>query len=471
MKPLLSVIFVLAMLAPLGAHILGIDYALSENRVRISRPTFEMKRILDESYYAQLDAYFNDCFALRGALILAKNWLDYYLFNTSPSKRVHIGRENWLYYRPALNSHTRNPNTRKRDIEDLVLRLHVLDALCTSGGKRFVFTVAPNKSTIYPEHVGFHFKDGEPDTGPYEVLLENLTRQPISNFVRLDALLNEAKNGGQIYDRTDTHWNFAGSLLASTAILEAIYGKDATSLLPTYTFGREVQVGDLTGKIMGLPVKENVLTLSELDYGFVVTGRPLEEGSPLGGIRFAAPDSPRDEKCLLYRDSFAWALIPFIKGAFSRLDMLRWPGGIPSTAGIESYDDIDIIMLEIIERNLRDVQIDLQAVIALFQDRVPGLRRGPLSGTDGTRLVQGSSADAIRILVARTADSSNAAFHLRLSSAGTKGNRARELFSGIVIGSAYLPVPFTDEVSVEIDEKGAISPIILEVIEIRKGAI
>jgi len=472
MKPLLSVIFVLAMLAPLGAHILGIDYALSENRNPVARPTFEAKRVLDVSYYSQADDYFNDCFKLRGALIFAKNWLDFHLFRTSPSSKVHVGRDNWLFFRSSLISYTRDRESRQRDIEDFTLRLHILDALCASAGKRFVFTVAPNKCTIYPERVGFHFQDTPPETGPYAVLLDNLDKFPLSNFVRLDALLTDARHETQVYDRTDTHWNYAGSVLASAALLDAIYGKESASLLPSYAFGSESQVRDLAGKIMGLPVSEDVLTLTRLEHGHTVIRTPLPGAcSRSESIRYTAEASPQGEKCLMYHDSFAVALEPFIKGAFSRLDLLQWPGGIPSTAGIESYDDIDIIMLEIVERNLRDVQIDLQAVIALFQDRVPGLRRGLLSGTDGTRLVQGSSADAIRILVARTADSSDAAFHLRLSSSGTKGNRARELFSGIVIGSAYLPVPFTDEVSVEIDEKGAISPIILEMIEIRKGTI
>jgi hypothetical protein len=105
----------------------------------------------------------------------------------------------------------------------------------------------------------------------------------------------------------------------------------------------------------------------------------------------------------MYRDSFSWSLAPFMKGAFSQLDMLHWTEGVPSRGGLDATLDYDVVMLEVVERNLRDLRIDLYAFLVAFEASRDNLPRETLENVHGLR-VPGSSRAEIVMVVCRQGD-------------------------------------------------------------------
>ena len=104
-------------------------------------------------YLAQLKDYAEDHFFLRQSMISAWSELNVGLLRTSISDSVILGRDSWLYYEGTLNDYTGTNLLSDREITSAARNLALVKEYAGSQGARFLFTVAPNKNSLYPEHM------------------------------------------------------------------------------------------------------------------------------------------------------------------------------------------------------------------------------------------------------------------------------------------------------------------------------
>ncbi|MBW2390992.1 MAG: hypothetical protein JRG89_21525, partial [Deltaproteobacteria bacterium] len=232
-------------------------------------------------------------------------------------------------------------------------------------GIAFVLVLVPNKHQIYPEFM----PDGLPRIGVEEQhaqLAGYLAEHSTVQVVDLMPSLLEAKRSQRVYHRTDTHWNDLGAYLAYRKILEAV-----ALALPQYAEVLrpvEVELERYTDKGIGLTsmiglsdvYREEVLQLVQLDPQSQILmdmkkpykvlereQRPLAHGVPGAAL-------PR---AVVFRDSFANALIPFLSENFRRV-LYVW------TRDVEA---------RFVEREKPDIVI--QQVAGRLLDRTPiGIR-------------------------------------------------------------------------------------------------
>jgi hypothetical protein len=475
MKSFLSILFLVLILGPIGGRLVGFEYTLVESRARHTMPDFSMARLLDSRFYEDFDRYFNDNFSLRGAMIYLKNRIDYSVFRTSPTKDVHVGREGWVFYRPSLNEYNRHPHRRRSEVEKVFLHILGLEKLVLASGRQFVCTVAPNKCSIYPEYVGYAFRRPNGRPGSYDVFLDLNEKHPLGHFVRLDTLLKEASASRLVYDRTDSHWNYDGAAIASRAMLNAVFPGSPDERMPEYSLGEITAVRDLTGRLMNLPIKEDVIVLNECRYPYNVKQETVDAGprrTPL--IRFKSSAPEPGPRCLFYRDSFAGRMVPFLKGAFRNALLLPWVDGVPSRGGAERIREYDLVMLEIVERNLRDVTIRLGPFLMALEedldpskrtevpvDRLPAVESDPQSQSRSFRVsaIKGSGENAFRILcLHRGIDVPG---HVLITSSDNAGSKLSEVKVAVGPGEPILavPLPFAEVVHVEILSSGEAPPL------------
>ena len=137
---------------------------LEEKRQLAKRPGFPEEVDAVIAFPRQFEAYFNDHFQLREVLIRSHNRLKIKLLKKLPQKDVLLGRDGWFFY-------TRNNllqdflGLEPLSTEALHDRQRLLEAKrdwLASQGIPYLFVVAPNKQTIYPEKMpeGYiRFKD------------------------------------------------------------------------------------------------------------------------------------------------------------------------------------------------------------------------------------------------------------------------------------------------------------------------
>jgi hypothetical protein len=345
MRKIFSLIFVFLLLTPAVVWLIDLDLDLQMDRIGLKPPRFNGHALFDNEYYLSFDQYFNDSFSLRSPFILAKRWLDYRIFHMTDIEEIHVGKDGWIYSRQSIEDYRREACNRRQDIERLALELHAIEKMIEAAGRRFIFIVAPSKSTIYPEYVGFVPKSTTCNRSQYGLLLEAIGVHPIKSFVRLEQILQDSKLGHPLlYDKTSTQWNDLGARVAAEAIQAKIVQDDRPKQTLDYKRRNTNDTGDLARRLMGF-----------------LTG---VDDAPVS--HFTSLEASEFYSAIVYGDDFIQNLIPYMTQLFSQLEVIQ-TDSIPSRQYGEDLNASDFILLERAESDLSSIHIEIDNIFSTFE--------------------------------------------------------------------------------------------------------
>jgi len=277
-----------------------------------------------------------------------------------PSQRALLGRQGWLFLCQD-RSLTLDQLAGIRGLSDEDVAAHIEAVVerrdrLSAAGIPYVFALAPMKERVYAELL----PDGVAVRAPMRPvarLLRALRDVDGCELVDLLPALLDAKHHGQLYHRTDTHWNDRGAFFATRALL-----KEAAKHVPTVEpprldslelIARPGFGGDLADKPKVTLVGSELLAL--VDHGdwsedadvldaSGLRARPVtpEEHLHVSATRppqaFEQP-GPERGRCLLVGDSFCLMLLPWLAEQFSRLAFM-WTPEVPLRAVEQEAPDV-----------------------------------------------------------------------------------------------------------------------------------
>ena len=240
--------------------------------------------------------------------------------------QVVRGRDGWLY----LQAEQDRACAPAVAIPVALRRWSRLVATARSQGRRAVAVVAPDKASVYPEHLPADFPNADcAERGKRELwgLLERSA--PRTGVLPLRAaLLREKGEGGDLlYMRKDSHWNDAGSLSLVRESLAALGREVRLEAAEVVDAGEGPYTGDLTA-LLGAP--ENDV-------------RPLRQLARDPG----APKVPG--RALLVKDSYGEVPTAQLAPYFEDLRTILWVGTPPERIARE-VARADTIVFETVER-------------------------------------------------------------------------------------------------------------------------
>ncbi len=170
------------------------------------------------------DAWYADHFGLRSTLIRWNNALTLFALEDSPTSEIVVGPEQWMF-----TTRDRAVQVRRgadpfsaRELELWADVLADRRRWCEERGVRYVFAIAPNKETIYPDRWPARLDIVGPTRR--EQLVEHVRERADVPLVDLTPALEQARadfaREGEVYFRLGTHWNDRGALYAYRALLE-----------------------------------------------------------------------------------------------------------------------------------------------------------------------------------------------------------------------------------------------------------
>ncbi len=351
-------LFLAVISTPLALNVLGVDGAdpSNENREMAPAPHWTGTWQSAKEYPEAFGRWFEDHFGLRSRLVRWFGEGRLFLLGVSPSTTVLKGRNGWLFYADdsGVDDYVnREPLTR---VEVGLWR----EALERARGwlhRRqigFIFTIAPDKHVIYPEYVPPTIRRVGPVSRSDQIYAALADSDVAAIDVR-NALL-EAKTRERIYYLTDTHWNDRGALVAYQSIIEAAR-RQVPSVPPAWTrndfdpMEQDIRGKDLAG-MLGL---KSVLHETDLQLkprrprrARVVDPPGAEPTSELGRVVTEVADT-RLPRAVIFRDSFASRLVPFLSEHFSRAVYL-WQNDFD--ADVVGSEHPDIVIQEIVGRHL-----------------------------------------------------------------------------------------------------------------------
>ena len=350
---ILILVFAIGISLPAADMALGLDVAAprAEKRQLARFPVIQPSVDALTKLPKQIKEYLTDRFGFRNSLIRWHGMLMLNGLGVSPSDQVLVGRNGWLYTTDSgvINDHRgANPFTREQ-LEQWRQTLDARHDWLEARGVRYVVIFTPNKHTVYPEH-----------------LPGSITR--VSGLTRLDQLvaylqahsqvpiidvrdgLMDAKDQYRLYHRTDTHWNEIGAYHAYRQIMGVINQWFDTpapvelsdlALTPVDSTG-----GDLAG-MMGLRDVMSERWLFLHDY----SPQQVQNLTWLQIPEMAVNEQPDKTlpRAVMFRDSFAESLRPFLARHFQRLVDSRVQK--LDTALVEA-EKPDLVIHQIVERIL-----------------------------------------------------------------------------------------------------------------------
>ena len=328
---------------------------LAENRNLADNPSLSWASL--SSYPKQFENYFNDHFGYRNLLIrLQIDFNDKVLNIEDKGLKAFKGMDGWIFYagnRTVESYRGFNPLSSDQ-LEQWRNMLEKKKAFLKSQGIEYLFVVAPNKSSIYPEYLPSWIQKSGKVT-PLDQLVAYLKDNSKVEILDLRNVLKaEKRKGPLLYFQTDTHWNQLGAFVAYREIMRSvgqqIHTATALSLDKVKIEYREVKGGDLA-LLLGTQddVTEEVPVLTPLIKQSKVIFRT---GGPSHELLMESPsvDPPR---AIMFGDSFANALSPYLSEDFSSIKyMLASWTEQTSIKKILTENKPDIVIEERVERHI-----------------------------------------------------------------------------------------------------------------------
>jgi hypothetical protein len=193
------------------------EKSLTENRVLAQWPA---KFETSHDYVKKIGHWFNDNFGFRGLLISVKHQVDYSVFNFS--ERVHIGSNQWLFYRSVIDVERPNvENVLASNLDGVQRGIVALAGAFERNGIRMIFLVNEMSDRFYPDMVPSSALPTPPDTR-IRRLVRALKSSEVPSVVDATAILAEAAKVRHVFHKTDFHWNDPAAFVVAERIVAMI---------------------------------------------------------------------------------------------------------------------------------------------------------------------------------------------------------------------------------------------------------
>ena len=317
----------------------------SENRQLSEFPSPKTEEgKINVEWLSQAGDYFQEHFAFRNELVTGNALIHGRLLETSTADGVIQGKNGWLYYKDSLDDYLGQELLSDRSLFNIAHMLSMTQQALEEKGVNFLFTIAPNKNSLYGDNMPYYDKLKVSDQTNRENLESWLKTEKVAYADLYQALMDEDE---VLYHARDSHWNNKGAALAADVLMDAL-GKEHDSYEgESYTVRRDY-TGDLDTMLYPLaPTADD-----EIYYDKETTYATVEEIQSNFDPRITTVNPVKEGSLVMYRDSFGNALLPYMADAYANAYFSR---GIPYQLMDVETHSADTVIIERAERFLPEM--------------------------------------------------------------------------------------------------------------------
>lgn len=357
-----SIILIAGFLAILGIGISGLAKPIkdgsTENRKLAALPALPKTLPQWETWPQDIDGWVRDRFGLRRPLIKLYGKFSRKVSGKSKLERFTKGKQGWVYYTDqdsVTGAHgVAPPELLARWRQDFFARRDWLE----SQGIKYLFVLAPDKHTIYPEFAPANLSSSH-QTTRLDRVLDSLGSEAVSSIVDLREIIRAAKPTNELYYHLDTHWNLYGAYIAYREIARRVQATDFPMwVVPigAEEFAKvERQGGDLTrgsdrqlldveiAPTKPLPCTENIKPVAF----------PWDSLSPVpssSAATYQVHCPGRKGRVLVLHDSFSQAMKDYYASAFAETTFVWFQAPLPLLKFMVETIRPELVIEERVER-------------------------------------------------------------------------------------------------------------------------
>ena len=192
-----------------------------EKRKLTDCPKLHFKHLSD--FTTQYESFASDHMPFLNALVTFRNLLKYKLWNVSGSSKVLAGKQGWLYYMGDGSAVIFRHEVlySKEELDQWKQSMEERSDWFAQRGMKYVFVVAADKPSVYPEYLPPGFGAVRPQSR-MDQLSEYLKGDPKISFVHLAETMQANKGKKLLYFKTDSHWNDFGAFIGYKKLMQVI---------------------------------------------------------------------------------------------------------------------------------------------------------------------------------------------------------------------------------------------------------
>ena len=207
---------VICILPFVGMAVCPADKTTENRKMAVFPDIIKESGRLNINFLQELGNYFQDHFAFRLELVSADAQIQSKIFKVSNASPVITGSNGWLYYASTIYDYLGENTITERGINNIAHNLALLQEYVEEQGAKFIFTVPPNKNTLYGENMPYYLQYKINSSSNINMLEQEIKEYDIS-YCDLFSLFKNQKE--VLYLKRDSHWNNKGAVLAYNAIL------------------------------------------------------------------------------------------------------------------------------------------------------------------------------------------------------------------------------------------------------------
>lgn len=358
---LFTALILLLCLVPSAGMALAPEGEAGGNETLAALPSFyDRQGRVNTRYLSQLQRYAEDRHFLRQEMITLWSALNARLLGTSITEDVVLGTEGWLYFGDTLPDYAGTAPMTDREIFSAARNLALVQEYCERQGAAFVFTIAPNKNSLYPGHMPGITPGGGP--GNAERLAAALAGQGVRYLDLFTAFRDREET---LYFSTDSHWNGRGAALAADGVNGAL---GRSSRYFAGSFAPASHRGDLYDMLYPAGTAE--------EDDFAYAGLRFTYDAPIRSAENLTIQTRGQEgsgSLLMFRDSFGNNLYPYLADSFESALFSR---SMPYRLDLLARREADFAAAELVERNLRYLIQSVPVMPAPRRQAVESVRGG-----------------------------------------------------------------------------------------------
>lgn len=253
-------LFGLAIWVPLVVMLAGpvADISRTEQRTLAAMPEIRLDADSLRRFPGEFESFFNDHFGFRDALIHWFSRFQVQVLKDSPTRRVLIGEDGWLFLggHPHMHHYGNRWPLSQRELRNWAEVLTAKHEWLAERDVRYLMVFVPDKFTVYPEYRPQWIRQWSRSSRLDQIVdyLREHTEVPILD---LRGPLLEAKEELRIYHKTDTHWNAWGAYVSVREIFtlfsEWFPGFEPVQRLTPADFEVVVEPGGDLANMLALP--------------------------------------------------------------------------------------------------------------------------------------------------------------------------------------------------------------------------
>lgn len=315
----------------------------SENRKLSEKPSIvNSDGDFNSEWSSEFETYLSEHFAFRQVLVTLNSLVLSDLFKSSSNEKVIVGKNDWLFFASTVDDYTSNNTMSARKLNNTLKTISLMQEYADSKGSKFIFLIAPNKNSVYPEYMPYQYIEGK-EKNNRELLLSKMDDYSI-NSLDITGLF---KSSDDLYHTRDSHWTNKGALLVYNSVMD-MFEVSHYDFSDVEYCSQNIWSGDLDTMLFPSLNHLSEQIVYNYDFNFQYTSNFKNEDD----ILITTKNDNGNGKMLMFRDSFGRSLYPFFAENCSEAEFSR---EVPYRMDLLDSFDAEMTILEIVERNLNNI--------------------------------------------------------------------------------------------------------------------